>query len=440
MKLNSKRTLLVGLAFMSICAFWQVYDSIVPLILKNRFDLNDSLSGVIMSLDNIFAIFLLPVFGAISDKCNTKKGRRMPFIVSGTLLACVFTILIPVATMTKNLVFFIIALFGCLVSMALYRSPAVALMPDVTPKPLRSKANAIINLMGAIGGIVMLGSIAVLTPEDGINYYPLYILLIAFMLITTGILYKTVNEPALYAETAKINDELSLSDDNEENDTSKHGSMSKSAKRSFFLMLASIFFWFMGYNAITTSFSKYANIYWGLEGGAFAYTLIIAQAAAIISYLPIGILSTRIGRKKTILLGVILLTIAFGACAFFKTFGGLIFFFFILSGFGWSAINVNSLPMVVEMAKHEDSGRFTGYYYTASQAAQIVTPILSGFVLEYGYLLLGSADKNAGYIFLFPYGALFVALSFITMLFVRHGDSKAEKKTGIERFAGGDND
>ncbi len=440
MKLNSKRTLLVGLAFMAICAFWQIYDSIVPLILKETFDLNDSISGIVMSLDNVLALFMLPLFGALSDRKFTKIGRRMPFILIGTVLACIFTVLLPAAEKGHRLTLFMIALGGCLLSMAVYRSPAVALMPDVTPKPLRSKANALINLMGAVGGIIMLGAIAVLAPKEGGSYFPLYILLIAFMLITTGILYKTVNEPKLYAEAEAANEELLRTGAYVEEVAEVQGKMTKEAKRSFFFMLASIFFWFMGYNAITTSFSKYANVYWGLEGGAFAYTLIIAQAAAIVSYLPIGMIATRFGRKKTILVGVVMLAVAFGACAFFKTFGGMIFFFFVLAGFGWAAINVNSLPMVVEMAKGEDSGKYTGYYYTASQAAQIITPILSGFILEYGYLLLGGTDKNAGYIFLFPYGALFVLLSFVTMLFVRHGDSKAEKKTGIEIFAGGDND
>lgn len=190
----------------------------------------------------------------------------------------------------------------------------------------------------------------------------------------------------------------------------------------------------MGYNAITTSFSKYANVYWGLEGGAFAYTLMIAQAAAVIAYVPVGIISTKFGRKKTIMGGIVLLTIAFGSCIFFKTFGGLIFFFFILAGFGWAAIGVNSFPMVVEMCKGADVGRYTGYYYTASQSAQIITPILSGVVLEHGYKLLGSANPDAGYVLLFPYGAIFAAASFVTMIFVKHGDSKAEAKKGLENF------
>ena len=207
--------------------------------------------------------------------------------------------------------------------------------------------------------------------------------------------------------------------------------MEPAVKKSLMLILASVFFWFMGYNAITTSFSKYAEVYWGLQGGAYAYTLIIAQAAAIVSYIPAGIVATKIGRRKTIMGGVAALAIAFGSCLFFKTFSGMVFFFFVLAGAGWAFINVNSYPMVVEMSKGASVGKFTGYYYTASQAAQIITPILSAFVLEYGYLLLDKSNPDAGYAFLFPYGTVFVVMSFITMFFVRHGDTRVEGKKDI---------
>ena len=433
MKLNIKRTLIVGLAFMSISAFWQVYDSIVPLVLKDVFDLRDDIAGIIMALDNILALFMLPIFGALSDKTVTRAGKRMPYIVLGTLAACVFAILMPVAVANRSLVLFIVTLGGALLSMATYRSPAVALMPDVTPKPLRSKANAIINLAGTVGGILMLGAIAVLAPKDGVSYFPLFILLVVFMLLCIGFLFAKVKEPQLAALAEEESKAFGV-DDSDKPDENVGKTMDKAAKRSFAFMLASIFLWFMGYNAITTSFSKYANVYWGLEGGAFAYTLMIAQAAAIIAYIPVGIISTKFGRRKTIMGGIVLLTIAFGSCVFFKTFGGLIFFFFILAGFGWAAIGVNSFPMVVEMCKGADVGKYTGYYYTASQSAQIITPILSGAVLEHGYKLLGSVNTDAGYVLLFPYGAIFAAASFVTMFFVRHGDSKAETKKGLENF------
>lgn len=436
MKLNTKRTIWAGLAFMSICAFWQVYDSIVPLILKNTFDLNDSISGVIMAADNVLALFLLPLFGTLSDRTNTRIGKRMPFILIGTLAACIFAFIIPVAAERRNLALLITALGGALLSMAVYRSPAVALMPDITPKPLRSKANAIINLTGTVGGILMLAAIAILVPKgDNPSYFPLYIFMIVFMLLCIAGLFWKIKERDL----AKLAQEEELNLEKAADIAPENtGKMDRATKRSFVFMLASIFFWFMGYNAITTSFSKYGNVYWGLEGGDFAKALMIAQAAAIIAYIPVGAAATKFGRKKTILAGVAMLAVAFGSCAFYKSFSGMIYVFFILAGFGWASINVNSFPMIVEMCSGADVGKYTGYYYTASQAAQILTPILSGFVLEYGYLLIDRANPDAGYVFLFPYGAIFVAASFITMLFVKKGDSFAPSKKGIESFDVGD--
>ena len=435
MKLNTKRTITVGFAFMSIMAFWQVYDSIVPLILKNTFNMNDTLAGVIMALDNVLAIFLLPLFGSLSDKVNTKMGKRMPFILWGTIGACVFSILMPLADKIESFPLFIAALSLTLLAMSTYRSPAVALMPDVTPKPLRSKGNAIINLTGSVGGILMLLIIGVVVPKtEHPNYIPVYAIMIAFMIICLIFLLIKVREPRLNA--LMIEESKAFGDEVETVENKTSGShMSPAVKKSFFLILASIFLWFMGYNAVTTSFSKYAHVYWGLEGGLFAYTLMVAQGAAILAYIPVGIISSKIGRRKTILGGIVLLTLAFASSVIFKSFSTMIFFFFILAGVGWAAINVNSYPMVVEMSKGADVGKYTGYYYTVSMAAQIVTPILSGAVLEYGYKILGSANPDAGYVFLFPYGAIFTALSFITMLMVKHGDSKAIKKASvIENF------
>lgn len=425
MKLDSKRTIFVGFAFMAICAFWQVYDGIVPLILKNTFGVNDAVSGVIMALDNILALVLLPLFGSLSDRTSTRIGRRMPYIIGGTAAACVFTLILPAANQIRSLALFVAALGLVLISMSTWRSPAVALMPDVTPKPLRSKGNAIINLMGTVGGILALAAIGVLVPKgNDPSYWPVFIFTSVFMLACLLVLLRTTDEPRLAEKMREESKALGV-DGGETADTG-HGEMPPAVKKSFAFILASIFLWFMGYNAVTTAFSKYANVYWGLEGGAYAYTLIVAQAAAVVSYIPVGIIATKIGRRKTIMGGVVLLAIAFASAAFFKSFTMLMFFFFALAGVGWAGINVNSYPMVVEMSRGADVGKYTGYYYTVSMAAQIVTPILSGAVLEYGHLLLGSADPNAGYVLLFPYGTLFVALSFVTMLFVRHGDSRTE--------------
>lgn len=200
--------------------------------------------------------------------------------------------------------------------------------------------------------------------------------------------------------------------------------MSGPVKKSLILILISVFCWFMGYNAVTTAFSKYAQIQWGMQGGGFANCMMVATGAAILSYIPVGALASKIGRKKTILGGVVLLGAMFGLGGLIPEYHFWVNALFALVGVAWAAINVNSYPMVVEMSKGSDIGKFTGYYYTFSMAAQIVTPILSGFLLD-----------RVGYWTLFPYAAVFVVLAFFTMLFVKHGDSKPlPAKSKLEAF------
>ena len=203
MKLNYKRTLLVGLAFLSICAFWQLYDNVVPLILKNTFDIPDDIAGVIMALDNVLALFLLPLFGKLSDRTHTRLGRRMPYILGGTLAAVVLMNLLPVADAARSLWLFVVALGLLLLAMGVYRSPAVALMPDVTPKPLRSKGNAIINLMGTLGGVFTLAATGLLVTRDATgreNYSALFLAVSILMLAAVVVLLLTIRENRLARE------------------------------------------------------------------------------------------------------------------------------------------------------------------------------------------------------------------------------------------------
>ncbi|MBQ9997273.1 MAG: MFS transporter, partial [Clostridia bacterium] len=200
---------------------------------------------------------------------------------------------------------------------------------------------------------------------------------------------------------------------------SPHGKLSGAELRSLAFILASVALWYMGYNAVTSKYSVYAGEVLQLD---FNLTLIVAQAAAIVSYIPVGIIASKVGRKKTILAGVAMLGIAFGAAAFMRAGSSALVMnlLFSLAGIGWATINVNSYPMVVELAKSGDTGKYTGYYYTASMSAQIITPILSGAFLTF-----------VGMETLFPYAAVFVAAAFVTMLFVRHGDSKPEQKKDL---------
>lgn len=428
MKLNYKRTFLIGLAFLSISAFWQMYDNIIPLILQSTFHLGETITGVIMAADNVLALFLLPVFGSISDKVDTKAGKRMPFIVGGTVLAVFFLMLLPVADRTVNLVLFVVALFALLISMGLYRSPAVALMPDLTPNKLRSKGNAIINLMGAVGGVYTLIMIKLLAGKgEHPDYMPLFASVAALMILAVGILVITINEKKVkarveaevkaYEESAGV---IVETEDLMEKEAGIKAPMPKEVKRSMLFLLASIFLWFTAYNAVTTAFSRYTKVVWKLEGGGFADCLMVATVAAILSYIPIGNISSKIGRKKTILGGIILMSLCYFAAIFASAYHPVINIAFAVIGIGWAAINVNSYPMIVEMSKGCDIGKFTGTYYTFSMTAQIFTPIFSGFLLE-----------NVSYRTLFPYALAFSLLAFITMSQVHHGDARPDKKKSV---------
>ena len=422
MKLNYKRTFLVGLAFLSISAFWQMYDSIVPLILQNTFHLNESLIGGLMAIDNVLAVFLLPLIGTLSDKVDTPLGKRTPFIIGGTAAAVCLMMLLPFADSTHNLALFVAALGLTLIAMAMYRSPAVALMPDLTPKPLRSGANAVINLMGAVGSVYALILISLLVPKgENPSYLAVFAGVALLMVAAVVTLVITIREKPLAAQIAA---EYPDEDEPSAQETGKPAPLTPEVKRSLTFILLSIFLWFTAYNAVTTAFSRYAVTVWKMEGGGFANCLMVATVAAIISYIPIGAIASRIGRKKTILMGLALMLISFGAVFFYPTYNVTANFFFALIGFGWAAVGVNSLPMVVEMSRGSEIGKYTGLYYTFSMSAQIFTPIASGLLLQY-----------VSYNTLFPYAIFFTSCAIFTMSQVRHGDSKpAPKKKALENF------
>lgn len=513
MKLNYKRTILVGFAFFLISAFWQAYDATIPVILTNKFGMSQAWSGVIMALDNILAVFMLPLFGAISDKCRSRHGKRTPFITVGTIVAAialfglsfvdqaqlhniqdvstlddpaalqviydsqadaqlltpegdVFILrdsfikedfvnikstvtdpesgkavtnedytnyVVPArqayaaqATRTDPvpLVIFVALLLIVLVAMAVFRSPAVALMPDVTIKPLRSKANAVINLMGTAGGILVLvlGMVFATSAVRNqlMSYYAYYGVVAGIMLIALAVFLLTVREPKWSAQMQS--DSVRLGIEEEEQPEGENRKLGKAERRSLLFILASIALWYFGYNAVTSKYAVYAGNILNMD---YNTTLLLAQAAAIVAYLPAGFVASRIGRKKTILAGIIMLTTAFAAASFMRAGSSVIVMniLFALAGIGWATINVNSFPMVVEMCSGADIGKYTGFYYTASMSAQIVTPMLSGMLMDM---------KGVGMTVLFPYAAVFAGLAFVTMIMVRHGDAKPENKRGLE--------
>lgn len=433
MKLNYKRTVLIGFSFMAILSFWQFYDQVIPYVLENIFGLETFAANAIMSIDNVLAIFMLPLFGMISDRTHTRLGRRTPYILFGTVASVILMVVLGLFQEMRSFTGFTVVLILLLVVMATYRTPAVAYMPDVTEKPLRSKANAIINLVGYLGGIfstvVMMFLLKSSKNAQGETVYsdqqsflPVYLVIAGFMLLAVLIMVLTVRENRVLAET-NIQDEPS-------EDAPVGGKLPRPVLRSLMLILTSVFLWFMAYNAVTTAFSRYCVAQWNVDLGTSSSYLLMATIAAIAAFVPLGFLSSKVGRKKAVLLGIALMTVCYASAILFTEETPLMYAVFALVGVGWASINVNSFPMVVEMCSGSDVGKYTGLYYTFSMAAQITTPLLSGWLIDH---------LGFGYAVLFPYAVLFSVLSFITMSFVKHGDSKPMKRGSlVENFDVGD--
>ena len=515
LKLDFKRTLKVGFAFLGIMLFWEVYDYIMPLILSNYFGLNASQYGIIMGLDNLLAIFLLPFFGGLSDKAvNAKYGRRTSFIFWGTIAAALsvvflmlmelreYTLLVdnmketigvsvldlqnlvdPKTTSFKEnpeasyaqimaivtvlcskgyidpkwlayttftatdvtaiqtetaksvmsanpvvLVFFIVALLCVLVSMAYYRSPAIALMPDVTPKPLRSQANALITLMGGVGGALSILVYMVFGAKKYEKHIALW-LITAGLLLVILVLYLVFVKEKKFVQM-RLDEEAKYGVVDEEEEEAKHGQtkLSKSKTISLVLILATVFLWFMGYNCVRSHMSVYCTNYLGIAQSELTIINLANGIGGAVALLPCAFLAGKIGRKKTIFAGLFLASLTYIPCFFMtsNTPGVSVWFpvCFILSGFGMVFVNVNTLPMVTELSKGSNVGKYTGFYYVASMTAQAITPFFAGLFME--------IDGYNTYKFLFVYALFFVLLAVITTAFIKHGDSKAGKMSAID--------
>ena len=430
MKLNYKRTLLVGFAFLSISTFWQMYDSIIPLILQNTFQIGEAATGRVMAIDNILALFMLPLFGHLSDNTHTRLGKRTPYIILGTIAAVCFMLMLPIFDRSKNLLGFALCLGVTLFAMATYRAPAVSLMPDVTPKPLRSRGNAIINLMGAVGAVISLALIKFLVPKDGKpDYFPIFAIVAGIMVTAVVVLVLTIRENALVNEMEETGGyESTEAELNEE--LSKGKKMPKDILKSLIFMLLCIGFFFVGYNAVTTFFSLFMTNHLGTKGGDFASYLMVATISSVVAYIPSGAIATKLGRKKAIMLGLGVMALCFLSMSFVKTAGMFMIPFFVIIGFGYACVIVNTFPIIWEMSKGSDIGKYTGFYYTASMTAQIVTPTVAGFLIEKVF---------KSYAVLFPYALCAMIISFLMLLNVKHGDSKPEApKDKLEALGAGD--
>jgi maltose/moltooligosaccharide transporter len=477
LKLNYKRTLIIGFAFFGILLLWQVYDSWCPTFLtelfRNAFHPNYSsysaaeqtaanldvqyLVGIIMALDNMAALIMLPIFGHISDKTHTKIGKRMPFILTGTIVSAIAFPFIPVFFHNRNMAGVISMMAVVIFFMMMYRNPAVALMPDITPKPLRSKANGLINIMGYVGGAfgTVTGLFFVLSQYLGPKANGTYtwcfnniwaieapfLIASVLMIASALVLFWKIKENKLEKELEpelKRGEELAAVNDSVAEDEDKP--MSKANKRMLFLILGAEVLWFFADNAIGTFMGNYVYYYLGCPTSSTMIITIVGGAASVVGFIVAGPIADKVGRKWTIVSGLITYLIGVFIMCFVRPTGvvgangnttlpWLLYIVWILKGFGFAMINTCSFPMVVELCSSKKIGRFTGYYYAASMTAQSLTPIVLGIILKVTQVW-----------WVIPiYSTCFIAISLTVFMFVKNIKAhKIENKKGLEALGGDD--
>ncbi|NLC26272.1 MAG: SLC45 family MFS transporter [Fastidiosipila sp.] len=433
-KLNYKQIFLIGFGFLASSLAWSIYNSQVPLILEQRFQLSGFLTGAVMTIDNFFGVVFQPLVGAASDRTRTRIGRRMPWIVVGIPICALFFSLAP---LQKTLWAFMLAIIIFNLVMSWWRSPVISLMPDVTARPLRSKANGVINMMGGIGSILAFFFGGMLSDIRDDKFYAFFMASVA-MMIALFILLKYVREPDsltyreehnipikdttanrwAYEARQMLADDPHAKDEERADTAGKKRSIAaflnlpEAEKRSLLFLLLAVFAWFMGFNAIEAFFTLFATNTYGISGGSATIMLAGFSLTFLIFAIPAGMLGQRIGRKRTILLGLL------GICLLFlpilaRPQQWLVQVLLIAGGICWAMVNINSLPMVLEFSSNKTVGTFTGYYYFFSFTSAIVSPILYGFIKD----LL---DTHA---YLFAFSVICYALAFVFMLFVKHGDN-----------------
>jgi MFS family permease len=365
MKLNYKQTMLIGLGFFTVSVVWGIYNIAMPIYLDDL-GLSELAVGAVMTIDNIFAVIFLPVFGALSDRTNTRYGRRMPYLLVGIPLSALAFILIPFLRTT--LVLLMITVIAMNFFMSIYRAPTVALMPDFTPGQLRSKANGVINFMGGVGAVIafLIGGFLF-----RLNEYLPFAVCSGIMMFMIIVMYLKIREPR------EIADEKVDAPDGKAGE----GKTDKSVMLSLVFLLLAIFFWFIAYNAVETFFSTFGEKVLGVDKSQSSFMLSVFSAMLVIFSIPSGFIASKIGRKKTILIGITILFLVFVTMNF--TMGMdpyIIYVLLAVGGVSLALININSYPMVVEMTSNKGIGKYTGYYYFFSMTAAILSPVLFGFI------------------------------------------------------------
>ncbi len=416
MKLDVKRTVLIGLGFLTIMMLWQVYNWMVPLFLddflKEITNNNELYIGIVMALDNLFALFMIPLMGNLSDKTKTKLGRRMPYITVGIILSAAAFMLLPLTKTLNSVWLLIVNILLVLLFMNVYRSPCVALMPDITPKALRSKANSIINILGGVGFAI--GYLCILFFSK-IEIIPFLVVSVVMILCLVIMLLKVRENQFVdeYRAQLKAN---GISEEEDQKEDEEQGNRARTARKNVWLVLLVVFCVYMANNAVETFMSLYSdNVFGDVQGVPFgmnagALAMVPFGIATFVFAYPSAVVAQKIGRKMTILIGAVLMGASFMGVGLFNGFSYVLLVFFVLAGMGFSFITINIYPMVVESCSARDTGRYTGYYYTASMLAQSITPAFCG-------LLIGNVFNSYGA--LFPYCAVFMGIVVVVLLLIK---------------------
>lgn len=431
-KMNWGRAVLISLPFFAVIIFWQAYDYIVPLILTRHFHISTMGYSFIMSIDNVVALIFLPLFGAMSDKMNGKMGRRTPLILWGTiggifgLVAMNFADGLQLAYSVDvisigSFIFFLIGLLIAVFSMSLFRAPATALTADCFIRPLRTKANAMLNLLGGLGGVTfaLLGR-ALLT--KGLTTTISFV--IVAMIISTTIFLILFRENKTVADVQRQIRELGISDEKTVVDDKALTKLTKPEFKSLLAILGVVVLMYMGYNGFSTHYSSYLTQY--LEADASWTSPILVKIVLVLIFtFPAAALASKIGRKKTALIGLIIASISyFGLLTVTAANVSTIYIWFVIYSIGFPMVAVNMGPMVLELAKDRDSGRYMGYYYIAATLAQIVTPILASVFID----TLGFGYGSLPY-----YSGTFFVLAAVCCIIIKHGNVKPLLKDALEQ-------
>lgn len=369
MKLDVKKTFLLGLGFFAVSLVWPLYNVYVPIFLRDFLDSQFQINAI-MTLDNILAVSLIPFIASLSDRTHTRFGRRMPFLMIGIPLSAFAFVLLPNYT---GFLSFMVIITVLNFSMAIFRAPTVALMPDITPPPLRSKANGIINFMGGLASVFVLVGGSFLYRAN--RNYP-FIFTAIMMIFALGMLMKFIKEPKVGEKAAE--DRISIR-------ASIREIWSSEDKSTLYILFA-IFFWFVGYQGVEATFSNYCVQFLGLTVSDASLILGFFALSFLTFSIPAGFIGSKLGKRRTILIGLVGDAIVFIALAMIGTifpFNQIVMMMLMLiGGFFWALININSYPLVVEKTSEEKIGTFTGLYYFSSSLAAISGPLLLGGIID----------------------------------------------------------